>query len=231
MKKWIAPQRPIEYAKQSLIKAILDGTFPPDSTFPGERDLATRLGITRPTLREALRCLESDGWLTIQQGKSTKVNNFRIDGGLNVLGALVQYNQDIPPDFIPNLLEVRLALAPAYTSAAVVSAAAKVVDYLTLYSGLDDTPEAFSQFDWGLHHLLTVASNNYVYTLILNGFSGFYERMAQRYFIPSEARDLSRNFYATLMEAAINGDALEAERLTRVVMHKSIILWKKQTRI
>jgi hypothetical protein len=29
------------------------------------------------------------------------------------------------------------------------------------------------------------------------------------------------------MDAAKKGDALEAERLTRVVMHKSIALWKK----
>jgi DNA-binding FadR family transcriptional regulator len=34
---------------------------------------------------------------------------------------------------------------------------------------LDDTPEAFASFDWTLHHILTVASGNPAYTLILNG--------------------------------------------------------------
>lgn len=227
MTKWLAPQRPVDYAEQSLVKAILEGIFPPGSTFPGERALAVKLGITRPTLREALKRLERDGWLNIKQGKSTRVNNFQEDGGLNVLSALVKYYRKIPPDFIPNLLEVRLILAPAYTSAAVVRSAAEVVNYLSAYTSLDDTPEAFSKFDWKLHRLLTIKSGNYVYTLILNGFSGFYEHMACRYFIPSEARNLSRNFYATLMDAAKKRDAVRAESITKTVMHKSIALWEK----
>ncbi|XPE41305.1 GntR family transcriptional regulator [Shigella flexneri] len=34
------------------------------------------IGVTRTTLREVLQRLARDGWLTIQHGKPTKVNNF-----------------------------------------------------------------------------------------------------------------------------------------------------------
>ena len=109
------PARPSEHAESALVAAILDGKFPPGSTLPGERALAGQLGVTRPTLREAIQRLARDGWLTVAHGKPTVVNDFWSKGGLNVLGKLVEHQKHLPADFIPNLLEVRLQLAPAYT--------------------------------------------------------------------------------------------------------------------
>lgn len=227
MADWSPPQRPAAYAEEALVTAILEGVYPPGSTLPGERILAAELGVTRPTLRETLQRLACEGWLTIQQGKSTRVNDFWQEGGLNVLGALVRYSERFPPNFVPNLLEVRLALAPAYTAAAVARSPEMVVDYLVNYASLEDGPKAFAKFDWALHHSLTIASKNPVYTLILNGFAGFYEEMACLYFARSEARDSSRAFYAALLEAARWVDAKEAERITHLVMQESIFLWQQ----
>jgi GntR family transcriptional regulator, negative regulator for fad regulon and positive regulator of fabA len=227
MPNWSAPKRPAVYAEEALVTAILDGTYPPGSTLPGERDLAAQLGVTRPTLRETLQRLSCEGWLTIQQGKSTSVNDYWQDGGLSVLGALVRYSQRLPPEFVPNLLEVRLALSPAYARSAVERSPDAVAGYLSAYAGLDETPKAYAAFDWGLHRALTLASGNPVYTWILNGFAGFYEDMARRYFSRPEARASSRAFYASLLSAARSADAAQAERITRQVMSDSIKLWRE----
>lgn len=226
MTDWSAPPRPAAYAEQALVTAILDGTYPPGSTLPGERDLARKLGVTRPTLRETLQRLACEGWLVIQQGKATRVQDYWRDGGLNVLSAMVRYSPQLPVEFVPNLLEVRLALAPAYTHAAVARSAGQVSAYLTGQTGLDDQPEAFAAFDWTLHHTLTVASGNPIYTLILNGFSGFYEEMARLYFEKPAARAVSRQYYASLQAAVERRDAAGAERITRAVMAESIALWR-----
>jgi len=227
MANWSAPQRPAAYAEETLLTAILDGTYPPGSTLPGERDLAAQLGVTRPTLRETLQRLACEGWLTIQQGKPTRVNDFWRDGGLDVLGALVRYGRQLPPDFVPNLLEVRLSMAPAYTRAAVASSPDCVVAYLIEQDSLDDSPQALAAFDWGLHRTLTIASGNPVYVLILNGFAGFYEEMACLYFSRPQARAVSRAFYAALLDAARRRDAGAAERVVRTVMQESIELWRR----
>src|SRR4030065_2575135 len=145
---WSPPLRPAIYAEQSLINAIMDGEFPPGSTLPAERELAVRLGITRPTLREALHRLERDGWLVIQQGKPTCVNDIWVNGGLNVLSALVRSDHELPADFIPNLLAVRQVLAPEYTRAAVKNNPQQVSDFLKTASELEDTPAAYASFDW-----------------------------------------------------------------------------------
>jgi GntR family negative regulator for fad regulon and positive regulator of fabA len=225
MNNWSAPQRPNDYAEQSLVTAILEGTFAPGDTLPGERALAADLGVTRPTLREALQRLARDGWLTVQQGKSTVVNDFWQDGGLNVLSTLVQHSDQLPPNFVAHLLEVRRHLAPAYTRAAVERSGDKVAAFLHGRSTLPDTPAAYASFDWQLHRLLTLKSGNPIYTLILNGFATFYEEIAQLYFATVEARQLSRQFYDDLAQAAANHDADTAERLTRTVMEASVQLW------
>jgi GntR family negative regulator for fad regulon and positive regulator of fabA len=229
MPNWSAPKRPAAYAEEALLTAIMDGTYPPGSTLPGERDLSAQLGVTRPTLRETLQRLDCEGWLTIQQGKPTLVNDFWREGGLGVLGALVRYSERLPPDFVPNLLKVRLALAPAYAREAVAHDAQAVATFVEGHTHLEDTPEALATFDWELHHHLTLTSGNPVYTLILNGFSGFYVEMATRYFSAAAARAASRAFYRALLAAARGGDEGAAEQITREVMEASLTFWHRSS--
>jgi len=217
--------RPAEYAETKLIDSILSGLYPIASVLPAERELAATMGVTRPTLREALQRLARDGWLEIHQGKSTRVRDYWQEGNLGVLGALAKRTNDLPADFVPNLLSVRLVLAPAYTRQAVERQAGGVAEALEDYAGLADEPRAFAPYDWRLHHRLTILSGNPVFTLILNGFGELYLPMAERYFQNGLARTSSRAFYAGLLAAAYVGDADTAEVITRRVMAASLALW------
>lgn len=222
----IIPVRPNERAEQWLVTAILDGDLPPGSTLPAERTLATQLGVTRPTLREAIQRLARDGWLTIAHGKPTVVNDYWVEGGLNVLGKLVEHQTHLSPDFIEQLLEVRRNLAPAYTGLAVRRAADVVVALLEAAPAGDDDPAAFARFDWLLHRQLTILSGNPIYTLILNGFQGFYEDIARGYFEKRGARTLSADFYSSLKLLAGQREPQAAEALCRQVMSTSIEVWQ-----
>lgn len=227
MNNWSAPQRPNTYAEQMLLSAILDGTFQPGSTLPGERTLAAELGVTRPTLREAIQRLTRDGWLTVRQGKSTVVNDYWREGGLNVLNTLVHHGNHLPAGFVTNLLEVRLQLAPAYTRAAVARDPQTVIHFLDGRESLLDEPNSYADFDWRLHRQLTYSSGNPIYTLILNGFGDFYEQLARIYFIPAEARARSLGFYTALARAAENQDADLAQEISRETMLESIKMWQR----
>ncbi|MFN2134837.1 MAG: fatty acid metabolism transcriptional regulator FadR [Candidatus Promineifilaceae bacterium] len=225
MDKWSAPPRPNTYAEKMLISAILDGSFSPGDTLPGERTLAHELGITRPTLREAIQRLARDGWLTVRQGKPTVVNDFWREGGLNVLNTLVHHGGELPPGFVTHLLEVRLQLAPAYTKEAIAREPAAVATFTAGHVSLGDDAPSFARFDWDLHHLLTVSSGNPIYTLILNGFNEFYEELARIYFVPPAARTRSRHFYAALFDAANAQDSQRGEAICRETMADSIVVW------
>lgn len=212
--------------ERRLIRMILEGAYPPGAALPGERQLAGELGVARPALREALQRLARDGWLTIQHGKATRVNDIWRDGNLNVLTGVLDHNDSLPPGFVTHLLDVRATMAPAYARQAIARAPAEVVAYLETIQALADFPDAFAEADWGLHRCLTLASGNPIYALLLNGFAGSYERLACVYFRPQNTRASARRFYADLLAVARREDADAAEEITRQSMLRSIRLWQ-----
>lgn len=223
---WITPQKPAEITENQLIEAILNGHFPINSTLPGERDLAAQMGVTRPTLREALQRLARDGWVEINQGKPTRVCNYWQEGNLAVLAAVAHHQTHLPPDFVPNLLSIRILLAPAYARAAVESHPQQLKGLLEQYSHLPEQAEDYALADWELHHRLTIWSGNPVFTLILNGFQDLYPVMGRRYFQEKTARAASQSFYQGLLDSIDAGDPEKAETVTREAMERSLALWQ-----
>jgi DNA-binding FadR family transcriptional regulator len=58
---------------EQLSKSIYDGSLKPGDRFPSERDLAERLGVSRPTIREAMIALELSGIIEIRTGSGIYV--------------------------------------------------------------------------------------------------------------------------------------------------------------
>jgi GntR family transcriptional regulator, negative regulator for fad regulon and positive regulator of fabA len=224
---WQPIQKPAKIAEERLIEAILDGTFSINSHLPGERELSESLGVTRPTLREALQRLARDGWLEIHQGKPTRVQDYWTEGKLGVLNTLSEHPDHLPDDFIPNLLQVRLAMAPMYTASAVSNAPGKVVQILEGRKELNDSPKSFTNFDWTLQHNLVLLSENPVFIMILNGFEDLFLNLAPFYFAIPEARQHSQQYYIDLSEAAKNKDIYRAKILTEDIMRESLSFWQQ----
>jgi len=67
-------RRPLHIqAQQHLLRLIEDGTYEPGEQLLSESNLAAQLGISRPTLREALLNLEQDGVIVRKHGVGTFV--------------------------------------------------------------------------------------------------------------------------------------------------------------
>lgn len=227
----LPPQRrPAAHAEGELVSQILSRRFPPDSNLPSERELALLLGVTRPTLREALQRLDRDGWIDVRHGKSTRVRDIWREGGLNVLAAVVRNGGPLPDRFVTNLLEVRLAMAPAYARAAVAANGKEIASLLSPSTRPAQTADGFADFDWRLHLALTTASQNPVFTLILNGFGDLYRVMAVLYFEAPAARRASSEFYDVLENAARKQQPERAEKVTRDAMQHSLDHWTKMER-
>jgi len=212
--------------EHQLVEKILNGEYPVDSYLPGERNLAEALGATRPTLREALQRLASEGWVEIQHGKATRVENYLLEGNLSALGTLARHRQHLPKDFIMNLLEVRETIAPVYAKLAVQNLNIDLISYLLYASNIPDEADEFVNADWELHNLLSRQSGNPIYTMILNGFEEIYLTLGSRYFLFEEGRSASRKFYLELLYAADNQNPEIAEIVTKNAMTGSIELWQ-----
>jgi len=224
---WTPIQRPAEVVESRLVEAILQGTFPVNSHLPGERELAELLGVTRPTLREAMQRLAVDGWLEIHHGKPTRVRDYLKEGKLGVLNTLSEHPEHLPNNFIPDLLNVRLAMAPTYTALAVANHAPAVSELLEGRHSLQDSPQKFSEFDWHLQHEITLLSDNPVFVMLLNSFRELYLNLAPKYFSIPAARTHSMQYYNALAIAASEIDSQKARTLTEEIMQESLIFWRQ----
>ena len=196
----IKAQSPAGFAEEYIIESIWNNRFPPGSILPAERELSELIGVTRTTLREVLQRLARDGWLTIQHGKPTRVNNFWETSGLNILETLARLDHDSVPQLIDNLLAVRTNIASIFIRTAVRQHPEKTLEILAQAGNVDDHADAFSELDYGIFRGLAFASGNPIYGLILNGLRGLYMRVGRYYFSNPDARKLALAFYARLAE-------------------------------
>jgi len=71
---------PLYYQLKLRVQGMIDtGALRVGDMLPPENELCARLGVSRPTVRQALSELVSEGWLTRQKGKGTFVSRPKID--------------------------------------------------------------------------------------------------------------------------------------------------------
>jgi GntR family negative regulator for fad regulon and positive regulator of fabA len=223
------PLRPTQYAEHILVTSILNGTYPAGTVLPGERTLANEIGITRPTLRETLQRLASEGWVRIQHGKPTVVNDFWQQGGLSLLGTLAKYGDFIPDDFITRLLEVRVTLLPPVAGLAVVHRPAKMLSFLGHRPRPADSADTYAAYDWQLQICMARECGNPIYGLILNDFASIFQTAAARYFLAPKPRRAALRYYRDLARAIERKD-YSVEPLVRKAMQQCIEIWQEVRR-
>ena len=69
----IEPQRLYRQIAEQLRALITSGEFAVGARLPAERDLAKQLGVSRPSVREALIALEVEGWVEVRTGSGVYV--------------------------------------------------------------------------------------------------------------------------------------------------------------
>ncbi|MBN7820924.1 fatty acid metabolism transcriptional regulator FadR [Bowmanella yangjiangensis] len=198
-------QSPAGFAEEYIVESIWSGRFPPGTILPAERELSELIGVTRTTLREVLQRLARDGWLTIQHGKPTKVNNFWETCGLNILETLARLDQDGIPELVDHLLAARTSVSAVFIRGAIKHSPEKAADILKGYADVAEDGQAFADYDYQINHDLALASGNKVYVLMMNGFRGLYARIGGYYFSNSKSRNLARDYYSQLLQLAQTG--------------------------
>ena len=88
---------------------ILDGTLPADQPLPGERPLAMRFGVSRGSVRDAFRLLETIGLLETRHGQGTFPRELDVNRLVVPLASVLTYRRDLREE----LLDVRRMFEPA----------------------------------------------------------------------------------------------------------------------
>jgi DNA-binding FadR family transcriptional regulator len=71
----VEPQRLYRQIAEQLRTLMSAGEFVAGTRLPAERDLAKQLGVSRPSVREALIALEVEGWVEVRTGSGVYVKD------------------------------------------------------------------------------------------------------------------------------------------------------------
>jgi len=166
--------RPIKYTRASdkivnqVKNLISEGTLKPGDRLPAERELIKQFGVSRPTLREALKSLIAMGFLDVNQTKRTFVKSMISERMEDPLSLLIKTDTQK----IFDLIEVRKALES--WSAFVAAKRATEDDIKQLESIIKEMREAseigrsWEKEDADFHLAIAQATHNTVQTHIMS---------------------------------------------------------------
>jgi DNA-binding FadR family transcriptional regulator len=158
-------------AIEKLRAMIVSGELRPGDRLPREADLATTLGLSRNSLREAVRALSLVRILDVRQGDGTYVSSLAADSLLEALNFIVEFHHDAS---VLELLEVRRILEPAASARAAVLITAPTIDQVAEILGranADSPVEDLVKADVEFHRAIALAAGNSVLASLIESLS------------------------------------------------------------
>jgi GntR family transcriptional repressor for pyruvate dehydrogenase complex len=151
---------------------LLSGALRPGDRLPPEKDLSDSLGLSRNSLREAVKALELIRVLDVRRGDGTYVTSLEPRLLLEAMSFVVDLHQD---HTVLDLFEVRRLLEPA--AAAMATTKVTPDDLATLTSMLEEVgPETSVEdlvaHDVKFHGLISELSGNAYLSTLLESLSG-----------------------------------------------------------
>ncbi|MFJ7770320.1 FadR/GntR family transcriptional regulator [Streptomyces sp. NPDC097107] len=208
---------------------IVSGALRPGDRLPKESELAAGLGLSRNSLREAVRALSLIRILDVRQGDGTYVSSLDPQLLLEAIGFVVDFHRD---DTVLEFLAVRRILEPAATAMAASRITDRVLDELE--GGLDalgaePSAEELVACDLEFHRGIVGASGNSVLCSLLDGLSGPTTR-ARVWRGLTQEDAVSRTLYEhrAILGALRDRDA-EAARSWATVHIASVEQWLRST--
>jgi GntR family transcriptional repressor for pyruvate dehydrogenase complex len=159
-------------AIEKIKEMIISGELGPGERLPKEADLARRLGLSRNSLREAVRALTLVRILTVRQGDGTYVTSLESDVLLEAVSFVVDVHQDRS---VLDLLEARRVLEAATAALAaqfITDSQLAELDRLLVEMRSCTTVEEHVENDLAFHRAIALASGNPVLASLLDGLAG-----------------------------------------------------------
>jgi Transcriptional regulators len=176
-----------------LERLIISGALPIGSSIPPERELASRLGASRPVVHEAMVELAAKGFVRVEPRKGAFVNDFYRSGTLAIIESIVEgEGGDLSPEALADILAFRMLIE---VEASRLAARGRGNGYLDALRELimreelvaavgvaKASVEEISELDFEFHLLVAQASGSLVYPLLVNSFRPLYLRLGERFY-------------------------------------------------
>ena len=227
-----AQPRTFEEVVQQVREMITGGALKAGDRLPAERELAVRLGVARPTLREALRLLEGAGLIELRKGKTGGA--FISSGRPNVMSENMSDLLRLGSVSIEELFEARLGIQEAVVSLAcdrITEAELQALEgNVARAKELDEEGESRKRTETNIqfHSLIAEATRNPVLILIVRGLTDALRYLVQQ--IGSELPPVSMSARKKLIRALREGDKSTARVALRTILNAAEPMYVKLAR-
>jgi GntR family transcriptional regulator, transcriptional repressor for pyruvate dehydrogenase complex len=202
---------------EQLLDLVLDGTFPVGGALPSESELAGRFGVSRLTVREAIRSLHATRVLDVQQGRSTLVNPTGRWSPLDGRLLLARSRAGADPLLLPRrLLEARRAVEVAIVELAAVRRTEADLDRLrTLHQTMleghaHEDAAATAEADLAFHNALFAAADNVFLDALFEPLTSVLAAMRRETSGVPDFRSHALDRHAAILRAVEAGDPAQA---------------------
>lgn len=160
---------------EQLQGMILSGELQMGEKLPSERELCEQLHVSRAVVNGGVAELARRGFLDIRPRQGTYVADYRRNGNLETLQAIMRYNGGVlGREEIRSILEVRQGLEHMAVRRAIDYASDEDLNRLEPYvRGLEDPtipPAKAAELAFGFQHELTMLGGNTILPLIYSSF-------------------------------------------------------------
>ena len=159
---------------QQVENLILSGELQPGDQLPPARELAARMGVSRPVVSAGLIELEKLGFVEVRPRTGAFVCDYRRKGTVETLIAIMRYNGGVMRlEEEYSLLDVRIALETLCIKNVVCNTSDEALDKLQPLVeaiGKAKQPEDAAEAVYKLHHELAVLSGNVLLPLMYHSF-------------------------------------------------------------
>jgi DNA-binding FadR family transcriptional regulator len=184
---------------------VLGGGLEPGTRLPSERQLALRLGVSRPLVREALRSLVERGLVEVSPGRGAFVRTLSTAEAVRPLGSHY-LRQKITPH---HLIEVRMIIEPAAARLAAQRASDVEIEALgRAVEQIDSADSVLERARWDitLHTLVARMSHNPVIETTFESIATLVFELMLRSLCDSKVVAVSAPFHHALYEAIRDRD-------------------------
>lgn len=204
----------VEQAVEQLRQRIAQGAWTVGQKLPTEPELAAELGISRNTVREAMRVLAFSGLVEIRQGDGSYLRTLHdpLQAVLALSHCTVEHAREAR-----HILEVEtIGLAAQRCTARDVSALRELLEQSRKH--FDDDVDAYVEADLVFHQRLIDAAHNPALSELYRYFSGVVRAAVHDHMTRAPGCQATFGLHVQLVDALAQHDPEQAKRLIRTLI-------------
>lgn len=194
--------------REQLQAAVERGKFKPGDRLPSERELSDVFGVSRVSVRDAVRSLEALGMIEVRQGSGSFVAQPRTDGFVAPFGRWIELHRDE----VLELLAVRSALDQLAAQRAAEQAGRDDIHALEVAHQAFEAANAsaplaeLSDLDIAFHEAVARASQSVLILRLIVDLNRQLEESRRAALVSPERRSTSTAQHADILRAIKGGD-------------------------